>query len=49
MCYYVLKRKQAYKELGPNYLDSRKKTKITNNYIKKLESLGYKVVLEKAA
>lgn len=49
MCYYMLKQKVAYKELGLNYLDNRKKSKITNNYIKRLENLGYKVILEKAA
>jgi transposase len=49
MCYYMLKQKVAYKELGLNYLDNRKKSKITNNYIKRLENLGYKVTLEKAA
>lgn len=49
MCYYVLKRKEAHKELGLSYLDTRRKTKITSNYIKRLENLGYKVVLEKVA
>jgi hypothetical protein len=44
-----LKNKEGYKELGKDYLDSRKKDKVTKRYIKKLENLGYNVMLEEAA
>ena len=48
-CYHILKYKTAYKELGANYLDQRKKDKITKSYIKRLKSLGYTVTLQEAA
>ncbi len=49
MCYQILKYKVEYKELGPNYLDSRKKDKIVKSYVKRLSNLGYGVTLQKAA
>lgn len=48
-CYHILKVKTCYRDLGHNYLDSRKKDKITKNYIKRLNKLGYKVLLSEAA
>lgn len=49
MSYYILKYKQPYKELGEDYLDKRRKDKIVRSHVKRLESLGYKVKVEKAA
>ncbi len=49
MSYYILKYKVEYKELGIDYLDRRKKDKITRSYVKRLKALGYNVVLEEAA
>ncbi|MEW6215093.1 MAG: hypothetical protein AB1478_07835 [Nitrospirota bacterium] len=49
MCYHILKDKVGYKELGMNYIDNRRKDKITRSYIKRLNNLGYNVLLEKAA
>jgi len=49
MCYHILKYKVPYKELGGNYLDDRKKDRITKSYIKRLNSLGYTVTLKEAA
>jgi len=46
MCYQILKDKVEYKELGLNYLDSRKKDKIVMSYLKRLENLGYSVELQ---
>lgn len=48
-CYHILKYKEPYKELGIDYLDNKKKDKITKNYIKRLNKLGYDVVLKEAA
>ncbi|GER93782.1 hypothetical protein A45J_2394 [hot springs metagenome] len=39
----------GYKELGMNYIDRRRKDKITRSYIKRLNNLGYNVLLEEAA
>ena len=49
MCYHILKYKVPYKELGPRYLDERKKDRIARSYIKRLTSLGYAVTVKEAA
>jgi transposase len=49
MCYHILKYKVPYKELGPTYLDERKKDRIAKNYMKRLASLGYTVTVKEAA
>ena len=49
MCYHILKYKVPCKELGPDYLDERKKDRIAKNYIKRLTRLGYAVTLKEAA
>ena len=49
MCYHILKYKAPYKELGPRYLDERKKDRIAKSYIKRLASLGYAVTVQEAA
>ncbi len=49
MSYCILKYKVAYKELGIDYLDNRKKEKIVKSYINRLNNFGYKVIIEKAA
>jgi len=40
--YQLLKEKKEYHELGPNYNEDRKRTQVTKQEIRKLESLGYK-------
>lgn len=47
--YYILKDRVGYKELGENYLDNRNKTKALRHYIRRLESLGYDVLLQEKA
>ena len=49
MCYHILKYKVPYKELGPRYLDERRKDRIAKSYIKRLTSLGYAVTVKEAA
>jgi transposase len=49
MCYHILKYRCAYKELGGDYLDQRRRDKITRSYIKRLNHLGYEVTLKEAA
>jgi hypothetical protein len=39
----------AYKELGGDYLDKRRKDRITRSYIKRLNHLGYEVILQESA
>jgi transposase len=48
MCYHILKYRHPYKELGGDYLDNRRKDKITRSYIKRLNHLGYEVTLKEA-
>jgi transposase len=47
--YYILKYKKSYRELGSEYLDQRKEAKIVKSYTRRLNNLGYEVVLKKAA
>lgn len=47
--YHILKRKQPYIELGPNYYEERKREVIIRHSIKKLESLGCKITIETVA
>ncbi|MCX5806534.1 MAG: IS110 family transposase [Proteobacteria bacterium] len=49
MCYHILKYKVPYKELGANYLDTRKKDRIVKSYLKRLTNLGFTVTLKEAA
>jgi len=48
MSYYILRDKVEYNELGMNYLDERKKYKIVNSCVKRLNNFGYDVVLQPA-
>jgi hypothetical protein len=45
----MLKKRMQYIELGANYFDKRRENATVNRVVKKLESLGYKVTLEKVA
>lgn len=47
--YHMLKKGVSYKELGGDYLDKRRKEKITKSYVKRLASLGYQVTLSEVA
>lgn len=46
-CYYILKNKTAYQDLGADYLNKAKHEKIVNYHLKRLEKLGYKTKVEK--
>jgi transposase len=46
IAYHILKKRQPYVELGPNYLDERKKQAMVRRTVKKLETLGYEVRIE---
>lgn len=45
IAYYILTEKVPYRELGANYLDKRNKKKVERHHIKRLEDLGYEVIL----
>jgi hypothetical protein len=48
--YFIIKEKVPYNELGPAYLDNRRKDKILQYHMKKIAELGYELQLtEKAA
>jgi transposase len=44
--YHVLKHRVPYRELGADYFDKLNATYIKRHYLKRLESLGFKVTLE---
>lgn len=47
--YYMLKTKRPYRELGPDFFDRLNTDRLTNYFVKRLEALGHKVNIEKAA
>ena len=44
--YHLLKDKQIYNELGPQYYEERRREQIAKQALRKLQSLGYNVMLE---
>ena len=47
--YYLLSRRQPYKDLGSNYFDERQRKAVEFRLVNRLQRLGYKVTLERAA
>lgn len=47
--YHMLKHQVPYQEVGAAYLDQRDREQATRRYVKQLERLGHRVVLEPAA
>ena len=46
MIYHMIKHRLPYKELGDEYFNKMDKEKIKNSMIKRLEKLGYKVLIQ---
>jgi len=44
--YHILKKRQPYHDLGANYFDERKSAAVLNSSVKRIEALGYKVIVE---
>ena len=44
--YNVLKKQTPYTELGPDYLDRQAPERLTQQLVKRLQSLGHKVILQ---
>ena len=49
ICYYLLVRKEPYQELGANYFDERERQELERRLVRRLQRLGYEVVLQPAA
>jgi transposase len=47
--YHVLRNRQAYTELGIDYLDRLDATRIERHHVRRLEQLGYTVTLSPIA
>jgi transposase len=47
--YFMLKRNEEYKDLGPDHFDKLPRQRLTRNLVQRLEAQGYKVTLEKVA
>jgi len=41
----VLKTKHPYRELGPDYFDTREQAQLERHHVRRLEQLGYAVTL----
>jgi transposase len=46
IAYHILKKHQPYYDLGANYFDERKSQSVLKNAVKRIESLGYSVIVE---
>lgn len=46
IAYHLIKNEQTYRELGGDYFDKRNPQTIANRLVRRLEKLGYSVVLE---
>jgi transposase len=49
MAYHILQRGTEYCELGPNYFDELERLAVKQRLVRRLEDLGYKVILHNAA
>ena len=49
IAYHLLHRNTTYQDLGPNYYDERDRAAVEARAVRRLEALGYKVVLEPVA
>lgn len=47
--YHMLKRNVPYQELGIDYLDKRRKDKITKSCIRRLAEMGFDVTIKEVA
>lgn len=47
IAYHVVRTGKAYEDLGPNHLDLRTPDRLTRHLVRRLESLGHKVTLNK--
>lgn len=46
VCYYLLKRRCHFQDLGVNYFDQLNQEKLTRYFVKRLTRLGHRVILE---
>lgn len=49
IAYYIMRDGVTYEELGADYFDRRHAERATRRHVRQLESLGYRVTIEKAA
>lgn len=47
IAYYLIKRKEPYREMGADYFDKRRPEASAKRLIKRLENLGYRIAVEK--
>jgi hypothetical protein len=47
--FHILKRGTTYQELGGDFFDQLEPERVKRYHVKRLEALGYKVVLQPAA
>lgn len=46
IAYHILKNRQPYHDLGANYFDERKSGAVLKNAVKRIEALGYTVIVK---
>jgi transposase len=43
--YHIIQRREPYQDLGSNYYDERQKVSTANRLTRRLEKLGYRIVI----
>jgi hypothetical protein len=46
IAYHLIKRKEAYRELGGDYFDKRRPEATAKHLVKRLEQMGYEVTIQ---
>ena len=49
ICYHMIKNRTSYNDLGADFFKKRSEEAIVNQNVKRLESLGYRITIEKVA
>jgi transposase len=45
IAYHMIQRREPYQDLGSNYYDERQKVSTANRLTRRLEKLGYRIVI----
>jgi transposase len=45
IAYHMIQRREPYRDLGANYFDERQKVSTANRLTRRLEKLGYRVLI----
>jgi len=47
--YYILRDGVEYRDLGPHYLDTLDRTRLSKRLVRRLQNMGYRIEISEAA